>query len=251
MFNFISRWRLRAEPADQVDDGLSLPFPVTEKSRSKGRDLQLDTMSIGPPIPQSASQSLTGFDDHAGRWEHPQPSPSRAGPSQVAWLRQTEAADEEMALPVLTPPAPVRLNPSHIHPISRSVSSPPTSPSYETSSSSSLTASPQSGKQWNLRLHTNPTFSQSTQSLGLEARSYSSDLFGYVYSYPLVKQLSPIAEQDYFSPDSLRRTKPLPGGSDHNASPSISYSHTNPSPSGSHNSEITRTCLRTQSFPFF
>lgn len=227
------------------DDGKSLPLPATEKTKWKRRELQLLTAAnqISSPAPMSTSQSITGFDNHANVWQSHSlhhPSPSRAGPSQVAWLSSTESVHVvEQPAPAVLAPVPVqRPSISHIHPIGRSVSSPPTSPSYEVSptdsDSSSSTATP---ARWGLKLQTNPAYSTSTHSLRLEPRPHSTDVFGYAYSYPLAKQLSPIAEQDYFSPESLRRTKPLPSGS----SPSIAFSYTSPSPNGSHISEITRT----------
>lgn len=248
MLDFIYRWLPRAEPA-KPDDDFRLPFPVTEKSRWKNHDLQPLTTSIGPPIPPLYPQSLTGLDGHHGQWQRPQSSQSRAGPSNVAWLRtEPEVASEDEAIPVVlpreAPPAVIRISSNpHLHPIGRSVSSPPTSPSYSsTSSSSSSSFSGVPSPKWNLKLNTATSFSQSTHSLRLDSRPYttSTDLFGYANHYPLAKQLSPIAEQDYFSPESLRKTKPLPSSSDNDASPSVSYSYTNPSPGGSQSSEITR-----------
>ncbi|KAJ4488024.1 hypothetical protein J3R30DRAFT_3234725, partial [Lentinula aciculospora] len=55
-------------------------------------------------------------------------------------------------------------------------------------------------------------------------------LYGDAYDYPLVKPLSPIAEQDYFSPEALRQTIQLPP----DTSTSISTSTSVPSPAGSH-----------------
>lgn len=255
MLDFLTHWFPKAESAEKEneDDRLGLPFPVTQKSKWKGRELQLVTGSISPPIPRPSPHSLTGFDvaDYRSQWHYPYPpSPNRAGPSNVAWINSSDSVDDEAAT-FPAPPAVIRLpSQSHIHPIGRSVSSPPTSPIYSSSSSSSVSSSFSGAPspKWNLKLNTRPEFSQSTHSLRLDSRPYSTggtDVYGYAYNYPLAKQLSPIAEQDYFSPDSLRKTKPLPGCSGHNGStPSVAYSisaTTNPSPGGSQNSEITRT----------
>ena len=223
------------------------------------------------------------------------PSQSRAEPSSVAWFSskvetqtqiyeepEADASDHEgrddeppqqpeipIALPLgLAPPAVIRMpSQTQLHayarsdaliPIGRSVSSPSPPTSHGTTPSS----------KWNLRLNTSTHSLRLDSNLNPSAGVYymsagvgSTDLFGYAYNYPLAKQLSPIAEQDYFSPESLRRSIPLPsaGNSSGNGdstgdtevgiepSPSLSYSHscshTNPSPSGSQSSEITRTWL--------
>jgi hypothetical protein len=224
---------------------------------------------------------------------------TRTGPSNVAWLGtgiqtvdpESDVVDNDIddqqpnevpvPLPELAPPAVIRM-PSKtqvyagahtptIIPIGRSVSSPIPSTNNSSDAVSSTLASP----KWNLRLNT------STHSLRLDSSTNphprpsayastgaypiitgsSTDLFGYAYNYPLAKQLSPIAEQDYISPESLRRSLPLPGsgggkdgvgstrsdgdgGVEGSPSLSYSYSHTNPSPSGSQTSEITRTYFR-------
>ncbi|TFK31367.1 hypothetical protein BDQ12DRAFT_729619 [Crucibulum laeve] len=273
MFDFLSRWRsMRAIPADQEE---TLPWPVTQKARGKKGDLHLNPLAISGPIPRSSPGSLTGFDSDttptptmAGQWHHPVPSPSRA-PSNVAWLNSS--SDSLVEDPVKTtgsfkaapPPAVIRVDSvssqSHVHPIGRSVSLPQTAtPSFNPSSSQSQISSAASASasdlttpstRWGLRLHTTPGFTQSTHSLRLDSRpmtySYSMDPYGNAYNYPMAKQLSPIAEQDYFSPDSLRHSNPLPGegsGSDKaiSASASMSFSQGNPSPGGSQGSEITR-----------
>jgi len=279
MLEFLSRWFPGAALAHEQDKhqggGGLLPFPVTEKgsqAKWKKHDLKpLDTsqtsLSISHPIPKSSPQSLTGFDDFSGQWlyAHPQVAPqghSRAGPSNVAWLNENAGSfvgehrtEALVTLPRIGPPAVIRLpSQSHLRPIrvGRSVSTPNPPTSHTTGPSS----------KWNLGLNT------STHSLRLDpnpsiyhmSTSSSTDLFGYAYNYPLAKQLSPIAEQDYLSPESLKRSIPLPGSSigddnDHctssdkeagiEPSPSLSYSysHTNPSPGGSQTSEITRMCF--------
>lgn len=236
MFSFFSNWRPKSETSQTLD---SLPLPVTagpKKNRNK-KDLHLEPTPISPPIPHSSPQPLTGFDDASGAWGYSQPSPTRVGPSHVAWLNSSRSFDEEKSMPRFetAPPAVVRLEPQpHVHPMGRSISLPPMSSSLSEANDST---------RWGLKLRTNEEFSQSTQSLRLDPRplSYIRDVYGSAYDYPLAKQLSPIAEQDYFSPESLRRTKPLPKASDNDLfAPSIAYSHTNPSPGGSQTSEVAR-----------
>lgn len=217
MLEFLSRWLSRV-PNPQ-DGGTLLPPPVTQKNahgKWKQHDLKPLDINISSPIPQSSPQSLTGFDDFRGEWLHPLPLPQAPqdaytptrGPPNVAWLQGGG--------PLQGTPAVIRL-PSRTHlrahvaiPIGRSVSSP-----------SPLTTS--SSSRWNLRLNT------STHSLGLDSKSIGGGMKStdVAYNYPLAKQLSPIAEQDYFSPESLRQSIALPASS-------------NSSPSGSQTSEITR-----------
>jgi hypothetical protein len=252
------------------------PLPIPQPRHITRLQTQLQVN-----LPMHAQPALAQAQDQGH-----DPSHSRPGSSNVAWLsanapvpaleavadHEIDASEQHSEMPVplpsLAPPAVIRMSSQtylHAHarthapiPIGRSVSSPspPNTPS----------------SKWNLRLNT------STHSLRLDsdpnqhprvftgsvyyinAGASSTDLFGYTNNYPLVKQLSPIAEQDYFSPESLRRSIPLPSvehdnGPDNSlitdteggieASPSLSYSHssshTNPSPSGSHSSEITRT----------
>ncbi|RDB19741.1 hypothetical protein Hypma_013158 [Hypsizygus marmoreus] len=253
MLDFLSRWLPWAESTQGTDDDSKqgLPLPATSKSKWKDRELQLVTTSaISSPIPRlSPPAHITGFEvaDRGQQYPYPHPSPNtaRAGPSNVAWISSSDNVDEQAYPSTLPPAAVIRLpSQSHIHPIGRSVSSPPTSPSYISSSSSSSPFSSPSPPKWNLKLNTNASFSQSTHSLRLDPRPYtttSTDVYGYSYNYPLAKQLSPIAEQDYFSPDSLRKTIRLP--SVNGSTPSVAHSlsnATNPSPGGSQNSEITR-----------
>ncbi|TFK29551.1 hypothetical protein FA15DRAFT_582070 [Coprinopsis marcescibilis] len=153
-------------------------------------------------------------------------------------------------------------------PLRRTVSSPPMSPYHPspTSSASSAEITPTAfavpsiashGGKWNLKLQTGP--GASTQSLPttsavvsppmvLEAADQRphTDVYGYAYNYPLAKQLSPIAEQDYLSPDSLKRTQSLPasaGSASRTASDKdlrFSASGASASPGGSQGSEPTR-----------
>ncbi|PFH53440.1 hypothetical protein AMATHDRAFT_38671 [Amanita thiersii Skay4041] len=109
-----------------------------------------------------------------------------------------------------------------------------------------------------LNLNTNVEFVQNVQALQLMDRTSAAaatDVFAGAYDYPRAKQLSPIAEVDYVSPDSLKKTKSLPfmgtnGGntptdastpySRQNTNNTINTSANNPSPGGSQGSEITR-----------
>ncbi|KAF8065169.1 hypothetical protein FPV67DRAFT_1419400 [Lyophyllum atratum] len=272
MLDFLSRWLPKAKSStdgqDDDSEAPGLPPPVVAdkpKPKWRGRDLQLATSAISYPIPRSSPNSLTGFDalDQRSQWpyQYSLPSPTRStrsGPSNVAWIDSSQAEEDEddenderafpVTLPQSVPPAVIRLpSQTKLHPIGRSASSPPASPAYDSSSSSSSSFSGIPSPKWNLKLNTNPFFSQSTHSLRLDSNPYTtaaSDVYGHAYSYPLAKQLSPIAEQDYFSPTSLRNTRLLPSSSGLNEStPSVTYSisnATNASPGGSQNSEITR-----------
>lgn len=231
MFSFFSNWRSKSETASPTLD--SLPLPVTAMPKRNRKNLHLQSTPISPPIPFSQSQSLTGFDDASGVWGYSPPSPTRAGPSNVAWLNSSRSFDEEKNMPRFenTLPAVVRLDSQpHVHPMGRSISLP---------LMPSLPEDVNESGRWGLKLHTNEEFSQSTQSLRLEPRPLSyTDVYGSAYDYPLAKQLSPIAEQDYFSPESLCHAKPLPHASDQDLS--AIYSQTNPSPGGSQASEVAR-----------
>ncbi|KAK0205517.1 hypothetical protein DFS33DRAFT_1383426 [Desarmillaria ectypa] len=164
---------------------------------SNSSTLHLNTAMVSAPLQKPSPVSLTGFDDH---WQR------KNQPSTVAWLSTTDLNGEQIItnLPIIPPPAAQksRLGGAHLHPISRTVSSPATSPSY--SSPSPSTSSPSSSYGTKLtppRLQMNRASTRSTQSLRLDSTTH--DRYGK-------KQLSPIAEQDYFSPDSLRRSILLP-----------------------------------------
>ncbi|EAU84068.1 hypothetical protein CC1G_06930 [Coprinopsis cinerea okayama7 len=147
---------------------------------------------------------------------------------------------------------------STAQPIRRTVSSPPMSPAYhpsptESSSSAEITPTafavpsvPSHGGRWNLKLQTDAVggANASTQSLPNQAGpSVNTDVYGYAYSYPLAKQLSPIQEQDYLSPDSLQRTQSLPvstGTASRTASDKDLGFSASASPGGSQTSELTR-----------
>ncbi|KAJ3985532.1 hypothetical protein F5890DRAFT_1409317 [Lentinula detonsa] len=91
----------------------------------------------------------------------------------------------------------------------------------------------------------NPAHTGSTYSLRtLTPSTHVSTLYGDAYDYPLVKPLSPIAEQDYFSPESLRKTIQLP------ADTSTSISTSVPSPAGSQSTHNCKGPSPVHSLPF-
>ncbi|KAG6856628.1 hypothetical protein H0H87_002378 [Tephrocybe sp. NHM501043] len=220
---FLPRWFQRyAEGQDTRRTPIAetgLPFPVgTEKQprskhKWKGGDLKLvPGAAISHPIPRSSPQSLslTGIETSETlirpwqyHYQHPHPSPTRSGPSNVEW-KVGSSSDSEQEL---------ELDEAH------DVKSMPT---LEV-------------------LNTNPTFTQGTTYLKLDTHAtVDTDVYAHAYSYPLAKQLSPIAEQDYFSPVSLRTPISLPNG-ESNSSIAYTMAHgTNPSPGSSQKSEITR-----------
>ena len=123
-----------------------------------------------------------------------------AGPSNLAWLTTRDRPGIELAqpVPVMLPPVLTTQHESPARQIGRSVSLP-------TASSSPLSAPPNVVAKKNIKLHL-----QIGNMPPLD-RSYPTDLFKEAYThYPNVKLLSPIAEQDYFSPVSSRRSDPLP-----------------------------------------
>ncbi|KAJ2922587.1 hypothetical protein H1R20_g14493, partial [Candolleomyces eurysporus] len=184
------------------------------------------------------------------------------GPSRPQPVRRTLSSPP-------TPNSPYH----HSSPAESSSSSSEFSPTLGSVAAGAAAAGAYGGKWSTLKLHTNHIYSQSTQSLpassssppdqlssGVGMHSDTSlphhydanpDQYAYAYSYPMVKQLSPIAEQDYFSPDSLKRTRSLPpsgntsrAGSDKDlrtsaVSGASLLTHSG-SPIGSHTSEITR-----------
>ncbi|SJL10680.1 uncharacterized protein ARMOST_14071 [Armillaria ostoyae] len=196
---------------------------------SNSSTLHINTSMVSAPLQKPSPVSLTGSDG--------QSQPRKNQPSTVAWLSTTDSNGEQIVtnLPIIPPPAVPKsqLGGGHLHPISRAASSPATSPSYSSpspSSSSLSSSSPSSSSSTKLvppRLQMNRALNHSTQSLRLDSTIY--DRYGK-------KQLSPIAEQDYFSPESLRRSIPLP-------SISAELTPVTPSTNQSHNtngSDITR-----------
>ncbi|KAG7085782.1 hypothetical protein E1B28_003323 [Marasmius oreades] len=223
-------------------------------STSKKKALRLDTSLISAPIPRTPI-SITGFDtvdDSRGYWppgsSPTSSSPTRVGPSNIAWLRNDDSenegeGNEEVVvrrLPILYPPLPavVRLDgedPAY-YPVTRSMSSPTP---HTHNNPWDL------GRRWNMNCVHN---AGSTHSLRLETQTqmYHRPMLsnGSAYSYPLMKPLSPIIEQDYISPSAAFKTIPLPSVSDATHStlstvapaPSLtgSSSSERPSPAHSH-----------------
>ncbi|KAF8635665.1 hypothetical protein AX15_000293 [Amanita polypyramis BW_CC] len=103
-----------------------------------------------------------------------------------------------------------------------------------------------------LNLNTNAEFAQGVQSLRDRiTTAATTDVFAGAYDYPRAKQLSPIAEVDYVSPDSLKRTKSLPfmnspsdvsavAFSRQNTNNTINTNNPSPGGSGSQGSEVAR-----------
>ncbi|KAJ7594155.1 hypothetical protein C8J56DRAFT_429306 [Mycena floridula] len=162
MFDFLLSW---FDPA------------VTSGAKRKGPPLKLNTSIISAPIISRYSP----FQDSS------QPSPGRAGPSNIAWLRTRNREGDEIArpLPILPPPAVVQAHETRLHQIGRSVSLP-------------LTSSPPfvGPAKKNIRLHVN-----------LSSHSLHQDYSDQSWE---PRPLSPIIEQEYFSPISLRKSDPLP-----------------------------------------
>ena len=272
MLDFLNRWRLREDAPDE--DALGrLPWPVTQQGGpSSASSAQLDISAISPPIPRSGTSSLTGFsEEHVTHWQHyRQPSPiRRPGVGPRNRLPSEERDDDSETTVQVPPPAVVRVDggsiprPSvvphgHVHPMNRSASSPPStaslrSPSPSPSTESTTTATTSNTAKMKLKLQPPEMFSQSTHSLRLDsqAQSVNTDLYGNSYNYPLAKQLSPIAEQDYVSPGSTRQSTGMPSreGSQNDLSRSTSAGSgtgsasrvsANASPDGSQGSEVAR-----------
>ncbi|KAE9400883.1 hypothetical protein BT96DRAFT_632295 [Gymnopus androsaceus JB14] len=182
-------WRSRDNDveANRGDDHLTSP-----PSRPNHPKLQLNTSIIGPPIPRSP-HSITGIDGYEGQW-HPSPNGSaRSAPSNIAWLRQHN--------PPYGPDQPSRPPAARLGMMVRHTVSIPLSRSLSSPASSSLHA------------HPAPRLGMHSQRAGSTHSLHTSTLYGDAYDYPLVKPLSPIVEQDYFSPDSLTQSIQLPPAS--------------------------------------
>ncbi|KAF7440058.1 hypothetical protein PC9H_000400 [Pleurotus ostreatus] len=180
-------------------------------------------------------------EEKLGTFRRVQPtgSPTRLFPPNVSWL-----SDDDRDTP--RPPSPHISNYAssdhapqrHLSPI---YDHPDAYPNMLSPSTSTSTISPApSTPRWGLRLQTDPALVGSTPSLNMYTRQTSlEDPQGVPFAQ--VKQLSPIAEQDYLSPTSLRtHTRPP---SDHDAS----HSQNNRSPNESQHSDITSTYISFES----
>ncbi|KAF9069816.1 hypothetical protein BDP27DRAFT_1420498 [Rhodocollybia butyracea] len=207
MFTSLIRlWRTRDEPEPDVEASGHGDRRASIKRSPGHPKLQLNTHDIGPPI----RRSPLAIDVHTSP-----ASSTRSGPSSIAWLRQNNAQNEDQS-PSRPPAARLGIMVRHTAPLSRSLSSPASSYSHPV-----------------MRLGMNPAHAGSTRSLRLDVQPHVSTLYGDAYDHPMVKPLSPIAEQDYFSPESLRRSIPLPQMSDKS-----SVSTSAPSPAGSRPSPV-------------
>ncbi|KAL0574495.1 hypothetical protein V5O48_007470 [Marasmius crinis-equi] len=245
MFGFsLTSWRSKSQEQDDLEAATDSK-PKRQLSASK-KKLHVDTSIISAPIPHNTPNSLTGFDvnDTQARWP-PQASPtsaspSRAGPSNIAWLRKSdsgsgegEGGDEEeevvQRLPILEippPPEVVRLDDDFTFPLTRSMSSPTP---YTTSSSSSNSIPGAHPARCNFM---NSAYAGSTHSLRLDTQHRPMLSYGSNHSYPLMKPLSPIVEQDYISPSAALKTIPLPSVSpSETTTTSTPQSATAPAPS--------------------
>ncbi|KAJ3880943.1 hypothetical protein F5051DRAFT_138885 [Lentinula edodes] len=216
MFNSLLRlWRSRGDVQQDLEANPNndhfTRLPSAQRSRPNQPKLQLNTSMISIPIKRSP-HSITGIEGHEAQWHTSPNGSTRSGPSNIAWLRHDPSRDEDQ-LPVRPPAARLGMVRHTAIPLSRSISSP---------ASSQLQVYPAR------RLGMNPAHAGSTFSLRMDGQSHISTLYGDAYNYPLVKPLSPIAEQDYFSPESLRKTIQLPPDTSTSISPSVS------SPAGSH-----------------
>lgn len=185
MFDFLFKsWRSTDSDAEGKNP-LSLLPSFTRSKRNVPAPVKLHTGLISAPVYQySTFHDPADYEVH---WENLH-SLSRAGPSSIAWSTTREQLATR--LPTVPPPALTRL-----HPLGRSLSL----PSLALTGSEPTSSTPKR----NIRLHLQLG---STQSLA-QPRSYSTDLFRDAYAYyPSVKPLSPIAEQDYFSPVSIQRS---------------------------------------------
>ncbi|ESK91696.1 hypothetical protein Moror_10670 [Moniliophthora roreri MCA 2997] len=234
MLRFLfSSWRSKEKDDLEAAATSASSWSTHTESQTQNPKLKLNTSIIGPPIPYRTPNSITGFDvDNDTQWPAP-PSPvssTRSGPSSIAWLR-TPTEDQPRTSPTVYPPPPavIRIGrvDQHAHPVTRSVSS----PAPYSSSSSLPTNFNGTTPRWNGKTLMNQAYSGSTHSLRLEHVPYPMNPYTNTYSYPLMKPLSPIAEQDYFSPESFRRTIPLPPGSETSAS--IATTGASPTPPAS------------------
>jgi hypothetical protein len=254
MFGRFSSWFSRRSDEQTGEKDGDLPFPATEKPRWRPRELRLAS-SISRPISRTAPVTV----DNGDQPTHPysQNGPTQFAPPNANWLESgsTESVDDrtESSLsvgPWPVPPAVIRVSSESNNVYipqtpGRPVSFPPSSASYDSTSSTSSTPRnlpprPESRASHRISGHTrNSTSSRDSQP----SITVSTDVYGSAYNYPLAKQLSPIQEQDYATPTSFRKSIKLPSvsgrtGSNLSIAPSVgSYT----SYAGSQKSEITRT----------
>ncbi|KAF8647310.1 hypothetical protein AX16_006772 [Volvariella volvacea WC 439] len=286
--------RFKGRGGDQGSSGASgLPQPASAEKPNKKKWGRFGTggsgenggqTTISDPIPSSFPLSLTGMDDHAGVWNpHPTSSshqgaaPTSSAPprqNNITWLNSDDDLVEQFgghgSMVSLPPTALVR---GTLAPLGSSSSSLPladtqfTSASHlsapslaSTSSGSSITTLAPPNKM-GLKLQTGSSGFTATSSSSSSSSlpSSSQDILNHysaLYPASLGRQkLSPIAEQEYTSPDSAKGPRTLPsdsslshatGNPNRAGTPqSVAQSHSlpgnpSPSPSSSQQSEIPR-----------
>jgi hypothetical protein len=181
----------------------------SDKSSLKGRLRALvnPKQASGPFTVLNDSQSV-----HSDSWSLSSTDRSRSGTSPSGWASSSHTLS--------TPPQ------AHVAGWPASSSPPPRLPLIP------MVSTPRP------KFYTHSS-AKSTHSLRLDPRYYASGPVPYTddpYLHPGVKQLSPIAEQDHFSPE--RRSLPLPSSSERDITITSSQLY-NSSPDGS---ELTRQC---------
>lgn len=166
---------------------------ATDRNRGKGK-LRVDHANSIASTSDTTSDSSNHWHADSSDLENA----LRTGPSHVAWINNSP--------PFLIPPLGAQM-------IGRSVSSP--QPALVSSTTS--------------KLYTHSTL-RSTHSLRLDPRYTPGPDDGH---FPIIKPLSPIEEQDYFSPETQSMSLPL-------VEQDITTSQAS-TPDGSQHSEIART----------
>ncbi|KIY62565.1 hypothetical protein CYLTODRAFT_426816 [Cylindrobasidium torrendii FP15055 ss-10] len=194
-------------------DGQKSPLRVTISSPMPMGSTSLTGIESNSP---SATRSVgSSSSSHSG-------APTSAGqPTNVAWMSVPHRDGQMMArVPIVIPPPPVH---GHFEP-----SQPQLYPA-EVSRSASL-----------------PNASSDMLRLRLDPSSASLEV---PITYQHGKPLSPIEEQDYFSPDSSRRSRGLPEPSPSSSTSSTAVTINRPSPSitASHSPFISRPLNRSGS----
>ncbi|KAG5219650.1 hypothetical protein IMY05_C4813000100 [Salix suchowensis] len=171
-------------------------------SRPRASSQPGDISTARPPLANASMQEKLGM----FRRVQSTGSPTRTFPPNVSWL-----SDDDRDTP--RPPSPHISNYAssdhapqrHLPPI---YDHPDAYPSMLSPSTSTSTISPApSTPRWGLRLQTDAALVGSTPSLNMYRQTSLEDPQGAPFAQ--VKQLSPIAEQDYLSPTSLRtHTRP-------------------------------------------